>query len=277
MSSRVAVVAVAGVAGELHARASCCSRAHQSLLTLLPSIWWPAVAAPHRKCSGKVVIFGPFGMVWCSGQFVGRESGRGMPQAAAVRGTRPGPAAAAVPSGNTMRAVVAAGMSAEMWISPSSMRHSTRMVPCGVSCEPRAQRERGPRDRLDHDGFPRHGARRLAQPEGVGVQEADHRALAVVVERLVRDAVLVDAVPVLPDRGRAAVDHVQPRRCRALEEQLVRDVGVAGVGEHRQQVGRWRGTRCPGACRRQRMSSTRRAAAASLSSSGMRPNDSART
>src|SRR5687767_9584063 len=33
-----------------------CSRAHQSLFTLLPSIWCPAVAAPHRKPSGKVVI-----------------------------------------------------------------------------------------------------------------------------------------------------------------------------------------------------------------------------
>ena len=32
---------------------SVCSRTHQSLLTLLPSIWCAAVAAPHRKSLGK--------------------------------------------------------------------------------------------------------------------------------------------------------------------------------------------------------------------------------
>src|SRR6478609_2156348 len=58
-----------------------CSRAHQSLLTLLPSIWWPAVAAPHRKCSGKVLIFGPFGR-WVQWSVGGGESRGRMPQAA---------------------------------------------------------------------------------------------------------------------------------------------------------------------------------------------------
>ena len=45
-------------------------------------------------------------------------------------------------------------------------------------------------------------------------------------------------VPVLPHRGGAAHHHRQPRRGRVLEEQLVRDVEVPGVGEHRQQVRR---------------------------------------
>ena len=67
------------------------------------------------------------------------------------------------------------------------------------------------------------------------VQERDDRALAVVVERGVRDAVGVDAAPLLPHGGGAAVDHDEPRRLGVLEEQVVGDVEVAGVGEHRQQ------------------------------------------
>ena len=53
-----------------------------------------------------------------------------------------------------------------------------------------------------------------------------------------RDAVGIDTLPVLPDRRRAAVDHRQPRRRGVLEQQLVGEVEVAGVGEHRQQVRR---------------------------------------
>src|SRR5665213_2810913 len=32
-----------------------CSMTHQSLLTLPPSIWWAAVAVPHRNPSGKLI------------------------------------------------------------------------------------------------------------------------------------------------------------------------------------------------------------------------------
>jgi hypothetical protein len=51
----VAVVAVGRVAGGLDDRGV-------RLLTLLPSIWWAAVAAPQRKPSGKcsVVMMVPF-------------------------------------------------------------------------------------------------------------------------------------------------------------------------------------------------------------------------
>src|SRR5699024_12323519 len=45
----------------------------------------------------------------------------------------------------------------------------------------------------------------LLEPEGVRVQEADHTAFAVVVERLVCLSLLVNPFPVLPDGGRALV------------------------------------------------------------------------
>ncbi len=50
-----------------------CSWTHQLLLTLLPSIWWAAVAAPQRKPSGNcsVVMMVPFSA--CSGQCVLRK------------------------------------------------------------------------------------------------------------------------------------------------------------------------------------------------------------
>ena len=51
---------------------------------------------------------------------------------------------------------------------------------------------------------------------GVAVQEGDDRALGVVVERLVRHAVGVDAVPALPHGRGAAVDHRQPGRLAVL-------------------------------------------------------------
>ena len=53
----VAVARVAGVAARRRrtADAGSCSKAHQSLLTLPPSIWWAAVAVPHRNPSGKAV------------------------------------------------------------------------------------------------------------------------------------------------------------------------------------------------------------------------------
>lgn len=55
--------------------------------------------------------------------------------------------------------------------------------------------------------------------------------------RLVRCAVLVDAVPVLPDGRGAPVEHGEPGRRGALRQHLVGDIGVPGVGEDRQQVG----------------------------------------
>ena len=69
---------------------------------------------------------------------------------------------------------------------------------------------------------------------------------------------------------------VQPRRCGALEEEFVRDIRVAGVGEHRKQVA---GGEEAGAEVRAggRIRWTSRSAAASRSSSGTSPKDSART
>ena len=46
----------------------------------------------------------------------------------------------------------------------------------------------------------------------------------VVVQRLVRHAVVVDSQPPFPDSGRALGDHAQPRRRRVLEQQLIGDV-----------------------------------------------------
>src|SRR5699024_2073575 len=76
----------------------------------------------------------------------------------------------------------------------------------------------------------------LLEPEGVRVQEADHTAFAVVVERLVCLSLLVNPFPVLPDGGRALVQHVQPGRRRALEQQRVCDVGAPVVGKYWQQL-----------------------------------------
>src|SRR4051812_15543970 len=36
-----------------HGDAASCSQAHQSLFQLPPSVWWAAVAVPHRNRSGK--------------------------------------------------------------------------------------------------------------------------------------------------------------------------------------------------------------------------------
>src|SRR5262245_10761815 len=44
----------------------------------------------------------------------------------------------------------------------------------------------------------------------IPVEKTDYSTFAVVVERLVRSAVLVDTVPVLPDCCRTSVDHRQP-------------------------------------------------------------------
>ena len=49
-----------------------------------------------------------------------------------------------------------------------------------------------------------------AQARDVAVQERGHRALAVVVERPVRDTVLADALPLLPRGRRAPVHHRDP-------------------------------------------------------------------
>src|SRR4051812_39665675 len=77
------------------------------------------------------------------------------------------------------------------------------------------------RDGRDLEGLPGDRPGPLPQPQRVGVQETDHGALAVVVERVVGGAGVVDALPVLPDGGRATVEHVQPGGRCALEEQLV--------------------------------------------------------
>lgn len=78
----------------------------------------------------------------------------------------------------------------------------------------------------------------VADPDsgGVPVQEADDRSLGVVVQRLVRHAVVVDSLPPFPDGRRALGDHAEPRRRGVLEQQLIRDVGLAGVGQRGQQV-----------------------------------------
>ena len=41
--------------GSTQPEPSVCSHAHQSLFQLPPSIWWAAVAVPHRNPSGKAV------------------------------------------------------------------------------------------------------------------------------------------------------------------------------------------------------------------------------
>lgn len=97
----------------------------------------------------------------------------------------------------------------------------------------------GPGDSATRPRFDARAApRRLGPPQArdVGVQESDDGALAVVVERRVRHAVLVDAFPTLPHRGRATVEHHQPPRCGALQEQVVCRVEVPAVGESGQQV-----------------------------------------
>ena len=103
------------------------------------------------------------------------------------------------------------------------------------------------------------------------------RALGVVVERLVRHAVVVDAVPALPHRGRAAVDHRQPRRLGVLEQQLVGEVEVAVVGQHRAAGPASPGSRCRGASRPRAPASARSSAARRRCSSGTSPKRSART
>src|SRR5262245_54633288 len=40
--------------GSAHPEPGVCSHAHQSLFQLPPSIWWAAVAVPHRKPSGNI-------------------------------------------------------------------------------------------------------------------------------------------------------------------------------------------------------------------------------
>jgi hypothetical protein len=51
---RLAVVVVASISRRLDEVRTCGhSRGQRSALTLPPSTWWPAVAAPHRKPSGK--------------------------------------------------------------------------------------------------------------------------------------------------------------------------------------------------------------------------------
>ena len=92
-------------------------------------------------------------------------------------------------------------------------------------------------------------------PGDVAVEERDHRALAVVVERFVGDAVLVDAVPRLPHGAGAAVDHRQPRRLGVLQEQFVRDVEMPVIGEDGEQHAASRGSRCPRWVPASRMSS----------------------
>ncbi len=67
------------------------------------------------------------------------------------------------------------------------------------------------------------------------VQEGDDGAFAVVVQRGVRVAVGVDATPLLPDGGGAAVDHDEPGGFAVLEQQVVGDVEVSGVGEDREK------------------------------------------
>ena len=63
----------------------------------------------------------------------------------------------------------------------------------------------------------------------------------------------------------------------SCRQQLVGDVEVAGVGEDRQQVAAWPGSRCRGGCPALRISSTSRSATAGRSSSGTRSKASART
>ena len=63
-------------------------------------------------------------------------------------------------------------------------------------------------------------------------------------------AVGVDAAPLLPDGGRATVDHDEPRRFGVLEQQVVGDVEVAGVGEDRQQERGGEEAGARGGCRR---------------------------
>src|SRR4051812_46621180 len=67
------------------------------------------------------------------------------------------------------------------------------------------------------------------------VQERHDRALAVVVERSDLMAHGGIRVPVLPDRGGAVVDHVEPRRWRVPEQQLEGHILVAAIDEYRQQ------------------------------------------
>lgn len=68
----------------------------------------------------------------------------------------------------------------------------------------------------------------------VRVKEADDRSFAVVVERGVRAAFRVDAVPLLPDSGRAALQHRHPGWFALAEEQLVREAEESVVGRRGQ-------------------------------------------
>ena len=120
--------------------------------------------------------------------------------------------------------------------SDSPSVQDTAIRPCGDTCSVDA--EVIPPPGIGSHAEPAPGRLQPPQPRDVPVQERDHRALGVVVERLVRDTVGVDAVPALPHRRRAAVDHGQPRGLGVLEQQPVRRVEMAVVGQHRQQVGR---------------------------------------
>ena len=69
-----------------------------------------------------------------------------------------------------------------------------------------------------------------------------HRTVCVVVEGVHRGAperaVLLQAVPVLPHRRCAVGDRIEPRGVLLLEQKRVRDVGVAVLGKHVQNIGR---------------------------------------
>ena len=109
------------------------------------------------------------------------------------------------------------------------------------------------------------------------VQKRDDRALAVVVQRRIRAAVVGDSLPVFPDGRRAALDHREPRRRGVATEQLVRDIEMTGVREHWEQVRRRQEPRAEvGVSGTNQLDETRRRSAP-RSSSGTRSNASART